>query len=146
MRSFRAILSRRGWVYLLSLLVPLLDYNLVLKFSLIADQPQEVNFLQGLTLVRSDLLFNVGYALLWVGLFAFVRKGPLRWQVVGLFHLSAVVVVLITTSAYQYFLETGSTFDYNIIAYAFEKPDEVQEIVSSSVSPFVWLLLSVALL
>ncbi len=67
---------------------------------------------EDLTLMRSDLLFGLGYGvLLWVGLFAAARDAS-RWIVVGLFHVvSEVFVALITTSAYQYFKVTGSTLD-----------------------------------
>src|SRR5918911_1451807 len=71
----KAFLSRRDWVYLLSLLVPFIVYNLALKASSVVSVP-------GLTmtfdLMRSDIFFNLGYALFWIGLFAAVRdRAPL---------------------------------------------------------------------
>ena len=60
-----------------------------------------------LGLMRSDVFFNLGYALLWVGLFAVAGGGLLRRIVVVLFHATTILVVLVTTCAYQYFGRPG---------------------------------------
>jgi lipoteichoic acid synthase len=99
----RALLSRRDWAYLLSLLVPFIIYDLVLKSSLVVLQPLAPGLVEGLGMISSDVLFDLGYALLWVGLFAVARKGLLRWVIVGLFHVTTIFIGLITTSAHQYF-------------------------------------------
>jgi lipoteichoic acid synthase len=113
--SSRSLLSRSDWVYLLSLLVPFVLYDLALKGLLIALQPQDLRLMEGVGLIRSDLLFNLGYVLLWVGLFAVARKGPSRAVVLALFHGATILVALITTTAYQYFRVTGSTLDSDYI-------------------------------
>src|ERR671917_2203009 len=106
------LLSRRDWVYLLSLLIPLVVYNLTLKAYDIASRPGDDHELaQTPDLMRSDVFFNLGYALLWIGLFAAVRRGPLRRVVVFLFHAVAMLVVLVTTVAHHYFKENGTTLD-----------------------------------
>jgi len=85
------LLGRRGWVYLLALLVPLFVYNLSLKASSVASIP---GLSPTFDLMRSDLFFNLGYALFWVGLFAAVRGGgPLRRVVVVLFHVATMLMV-----------------------------------------------------
>ncbi len=141
-----SLLPWRDWVYLLSLLVPLVNYNLFLKLIRISAQPGTPGTLQTLGLMRSDLLFNLGYAALWIGLFAVARRGPFRWVVVVLFHASAILVALITTSAHQYFNKTGSTLDYGMIAYAYNSPGEVKGIIGSSGSPILWVFVSLVLL
>lgn len=140
------LLPRRDWIYLLSLLIPLVDYNLFLKLTLISAQPGTPGILRTLGLMRSDLLFNLGYAALCIGLFAVARRGPFRWAVVILFHASAVLVALITTSAHQYFEKTGSTLDYGMIAYAFNSPGEVKGIIASAASPVLWIFVALVLL
>lgn len=69
------LLSRRDWVYLLVLLVPLFVYNLSLKASSVASIP---GLVPTFDLMRSDVFFNLGYALFWVGIFAAVRGGGSR--------------------------------------------------------------------
>ena len=113
--SSRSLLSRRDWVYLLSLLVPFVAYDLALKGSLVVSWPKDLELAEDLTLMRSNLLFDLGYVLLWVGLFAAARRRSSRWIVVGLFHVVTIFVALITTSAYQYFKVTGSTLDSDFI-------------------------------
>ncbi len=130
----------------MTLLIPLVDYNLFLKLILISEQPGTPGMLQTLGLMRSDLLFNLGYAVLWIGLFAVARRGLLRWIVVILFHLSAILLALITTSANQYFKTTGSTLDYSEIAYAFNAPGEVKGIIASAASPILWAFVGLVLL
>src|ERR687897_81175 len=110
-RAARSLLSRRDWVYLLGLLIPFVIYDLVLKGVLVFAGSGNPGLLGGLGLMRSDLVFNLGYMLLWVCLFALARRRASRWIVVGLFHVVTMLVALVTTSAYQYYKVTGSTLD-----------------------------------
>src|SRR5215212_7509117 len=109
--TFRSLLSRRDWVYLLSLLVPFAVYDLVLKGALVFMGIGDPGLMGGLGLMRSDLLFNLGYVLFWVGLFALARRRSSRWIVVGLFHVVTLLIAMSAMSAYQYFKATGSTLD-----------------------------------
>ena len=59
--------------------------------------------MESLELMQSDLLFDLGYVLLWVALFAVTKKGLSRRIVVGLFHVLTICIALITISAYRYF-------------------------------------------
>ncbi|MBV9452849.1 MAG: sulfatase-like hydrolase/transferase [Rubrobacter sp.] len=111
------LLSRRDWVYLLSLLIPFAAYNLALKaYDVLAAQSGGPRFGPTFDLMRSDVFFNLGYALLWASLFAVTRRGILRWTTVVLFHLSAVLVVIVTTCSHWYFRKTGATLDYDMIS------------------------------
>ena len=139
-------MSRRDWVYLLSLLVPFVLYNLVLKVYGIAARPDEVGFERTLDLMRSDIFFNLGYALLWIGLFAAARGGLLRRVVVVLFHAVTMVVVLVSTCAHQYLRETGTTLDYAIVAEWLPKFGELTPILVGDVPLLVWGLLAGTLL
>ena len=139
-------LSRRDWVYLLSLLIPLVVYNLALKASSVASVP-------GLTptfdLVRSDVFFNLGYVMFWIGLFTAARsssRGPLRRVVIVLFHATTVLVVIVTTFAHQYFKETGTTLDYGIVALWLPQFKEVMPVLTGGATPWAWALLLAALL
>ena len=92
-------MDRRDTVYVLGLLMPFVVYDLTLKAIRVASLPDEHGLLGALKLIRSDLLFDSGYALLWVGLFAVVGSGSLRPFVVALFHATTIVVALVVTSA-----------------------------------------------
>src|SRR5918997_6187615 len=113
-RDARAVLlTRQDWVYLLSLLVPFVVYNLALKAaSMFSISGLALN----LNLILSDIHFNLGYALFWIGIFAAARRGLMRWAVVFLFHTATILVALVTTCAYLYFQETGATLEYGTIA------------------------------
>jgi hypothetical protein len=137
------LLGRRDWVYLLALLVPLFVYNLSLKASSVASIP---GLSPTFDLMRSDLFFNLGYALFWVGLFAAVRgEGPLRRVVVVLFHVVTMLVVIVTTFAHGYFQQTGTTLDYGVVALWLPKIREVVPVLASGAAPWVWVLLLAAL-
>jgi len=143
-RSF-ALLDRRTWVYVLSLLVPLVAYELALKIvGLVSEYPAS-GVWGALRLLRSDLLFDLGYALVWIGLFA-ASRGMLRRVVLVQFHASAVLVVVVGMCAYQYFQSTGTTLDYPIVTYYLAKPGEAQGAVSSEAPLSAWLVLVAALL
>jgi lipoteichoic acid synthase len=144
LRRLEVLLDRRDWVYLLSLLVPLFVYNLALKASSVASVP-------GLTprvdLIRSDLFFSLGYAFFWIGLFAAGRAGePLRRVVVILFHAATMLVVIVTTFAHHYFVETGTTLDYGIIALWLPRFKEIVPVLASGATLWSWVLLFAALL
>ena len=138
------LLDRCDWVYLLSLLIPLFVYNLALKTSSVASIP---GLAPNFDLMRSDVYFNLGYALLWIGLFAAVRGGgPLRRVVVVLFHAMTMLVVIVTTFAHHYFQQTGTTLDYGIIALWLPRFREVIPVLTSGATPWGWALLLAALL
>jgi lipoteichoic acid synthase len=135
---FRSILSGRDWVYLSSLLVPLVVYNLVLKGIRIDSQEELQGGLAALALMRSDLLFNLGYVFLWVGLFALTRQSRLRRPVVVLLHTVTIVVVATTTSAHGYFQETGSTLSLSVITYSLSSLGEITDVIGSVTSLAIW--------
>ncbi len=137
----RSLLSRRDWVYLLGLLVPFVVYDLVLKAILVVSQPENPGFCGGFGLMRSDLLFNAGYVLFWVGLFAVARRGAYRWIAVGLFHLMTISITLITTVAYQYFKTTGSTLDSGYVYLLLSSSEGTGSVVLSEITPGILLLL-----
>jgi lipoteichoic acid synthase len=137
--SPRSILSGREWVYLASLLVPLVIYNLVLKGIRIRSQDEVSGVFAALDLIRSDLLFNLGFVFLWVGLFALTRESRWRWPVVVLFHAMMILVVGTTTAAHQYFQETGSTLSLNVILYSLRSFGEIKDVIGSVTSPDVWV-------
>src|SRR5919205_1016518 len=87
-----SLVSRRDWVYLLSLLIPFAVYDLILKALLVVSWPEDPGLLGGLDLMRSDLLFTLGYVALWIGLFAVARSRSSRRAVVFLFHVATIVV------------------------------------------------------
>ena len=137
-------LDRREWVYLLSLLVPLVIYNLSLKALSVSSVP---GLTLSFSLMKSDVFFNLGYALFWVGLLAVVQSiNTLRKIVLVLFHVGTILIVTVTTSAHQYFLETGTTLDYGILALWLPDLSKVAPVLLSSTPLWVWALLVAILL
>lgn len=114
----RALLSRRDWIYLLSLLIPFLLYDLALKSYDVTSQPDTHGLARTLDLMRADMFFDLGYVLFWIGLFVAMCRGkkPVRWAVILLMHTATVLAVLVAACAHWYFQETGATLDYATIA------------------------------
>ena len=149
----RALLGRRDWVYVLSLLVPFVVYNLALKALVLSSRNVggggefEVSTLRLLAYgTWSDAFFALGYALFWIGLFAATRKGPLRWGVLILFHATTILVVMVKTVAYQYVRETGTTLDYTIIALWLPRFYEIGPMLVRGIALAAWVLLAATLL
>jgi arylsulfatase A-like enzyme len=136
--SALSILSGREWLYLGSLLVPMVIYNLVLKGIRIRSQDDVFGVFGVLDLMRSDALFSLGFAFLWVGLFALTRESRWRWPVVVLFHAATILVVGTSTAAHQYFQETGSTLSLTVILYSVRSFGEIKDVIGSVTSPAVW--------
>jgi lipoteichoic acid synthase len=142
---FLTPLVRRDWVYVLSLLIPLVVYTLCLKVVGFISEFPSLGVWGALRLLRSDLLFGLGYALVWIGLFA-ASRGMLRRVVLVFFHAAAILVVAFGTCAYQYFLSTGTTLDYPIVAYYLTKLGEAKGAVASAAPLGAWLVLAAAIL
>jgi lipoteichoic acid synthase len=141
--SSRSFLSGQEWVYTLSLLIPLIVYDLALKAAILVSIP---GVAPSFYLMRSNVFFDLGYILLWLGLFAAApRKGPVRRSVVVLFHAVTVLVVIVVTSSYQYFKLTGTALNYSVIALWLPDLKEVGPVLTGSVPLLVWALLLVAL-
>jgi len=140
----KRLLGRGDWFYLLALLLPLTLYNFTLKVIRVLSQEDAPGALAFLDQVRSDLLFNLGYVALWVGLFTVFRKGLARWLVLAAFHVSTLVVVLLTTSAHLYYETTGSPLGINVITLALSSFGEIQGVIASeSEAWMVWLISAV---
>src|SRR5215212_9532307 len=139
---FRSLLSLRDWIYLLSLLVPFVVYDLALKGALVLSRPENPGLGGGFGLMRSDLLFSAAYVLLWVSLFAVARRGVFRIVVVGLFHTVTVLIALIATSAYQYFRVTGSTLDSGYLYLWYNSPEGTWDVIASELTPGLLALLT----
>lgn len=137
----------RDRVYALGLLVPFAVHGLALKVSSVLGlrsggaRPGET-----LLLVRSDLLFNLGYSLFWMGLLGAARSGPARWAAVGLFHLVTVLVMFVRAAAHQFFRQTGTTLDYPIIALWLPRLEQVRPMLVHGVPRPAWALTAAALL
>ncbi|QIN84539.1 sulfatase-like hydrolase/transferase [Rubrobacter tropicus] len=142
----RFLLGRADWARVLALLVPLIAYVLTLKSVRVARLPDEHGFFAALELMRSDLLFNAGYALLWVGLFSVARRGPGRAVVAFLFHSTAIIVALVATGAHQFYEVTGSTLGFDAVLYFVLAPREVGAVAASEASPALLAVVSAALL
>ena len=140
--AFRSLLSLRDWIYLLSLLVPFVVYDLALKGALVLSRPENPGLGGGFGLMRSDLLFSVAYVLLWVTLFAVARRGVFRLIVVGLFHVVTVLNALLATSAYQYFKVTGSTLDSGYLYLWYNSPEGTWGAIASELTPGLLALLT----
>ncbi|MDQ3375687.1 MAG: sulfatase-like hydrolase/transferase [Actinomycetota bacterium] len=145
MKRLRNLLTRGDWIYLASLLVPVFLYNLTLKVVRIVTRPDPPGPLGFIDQVRSDLLFNLGFAALWVGIFAVVRGGWPRRVVILLFHLTVVVVVLLTTSAHFFYTSTGSTLDLSFVIVSISSLGEIQGAIGSETTLLHWSLISVVL-
>jgi arylsulfatase A-like enzyme len=141
----RGLLSREEWVYVLSLLAPLVVYNVVLKVVRVATQFQVPGPLGFLDQVRSDLLFNLGYAALWIGLFSVVRSGVPRRVLLGLLHLSAIVVVALTTSVHVFFEKTGSMLGFSFVLHSLSSLGDIWKVITSETTLMHWIVIPVAL-
>ncbi len=139
------LLTRGDWIYLACLLIPLFIYNVVLKVVRVVTRPDPPGLLGFVDQVRSDLLFNLGFAALWVGIFAVVRGGWPRRAVLALFHLSVVVVVILTTSAHFFYTKTGSTLDLSFVIVSISSLGEIRGVIGSETTILHWALVCVVL-
>jgi lipoteichoic acid synthase len=144
-KQLRGLLTRGDWIYLASLLVPVFLYNLTLKVVRVVTRPDAPGPLGFLDQVRSDLLFNLGFAALWIGIFAVVRGGLARRLVILAFHLTVVLVVVLTTSAHFFYTSTGSTLDLSFVIVSVSSIGEIQGAIGSETTLLHWTLASVVI-
>jgi lipoteichoic acid synthase len=142
----KGLLIREDWIYILSLLVPVFVYNVVLKVVRVATQFEAPGPLGFLDQVRSDLMFNLAYVVLWIGVFAVVRGGVLRLVALGLCHVLAILVVVLTTIAHAFFEKTGSTLSMDFLLSSLSSMEIIWKIVASETTVLQWILLAFTLL
>ncbi|MGI8649995.1 MAG: LTA synthase family protein, partial [Rubrobacter sp.] len=140
-RSGAALLERKTWVYLIALLLPLFLYTASLRV---------VSFIQGdegwIGFLVSDLPFNLGFLIFWVGVFMVFRGRVPGFVSCVLLHASVILIIVISTCAFQYLATTGTTLDYSIVSYYLSAPEEATGAVSSESGTAVWVALTLALL
>src|SRR3712207_2983525 len=136
----RNLLTREEWVYVLSLLVPLVVYNVVLKVVRVATQFQVPGPLGFVDQVRSDLFFNLGYAALWIGLFAVVRSGVPRKILLVLFHLSAEVVVAPPTRLPVFFDQDGALLGLRFVVHSPSSLGDILKVINSETELIHWIV------
>ena len=128
-----------------SLLGPFIVYDLALKASAVASLGGDHGLGSLLGVMSPNAFFDLGYTLFWVGLFTMTRGGALqRRAVVVLFYAATMLLVTMTTCAYQYYQETGTTLDYSVVALFLASPGEILTMFQS-VSVLAWALLALAL-
>ncbi|MGF1470264.1 MAG: sulfatase-like hydrolase/transferase [Rubrobacteraceae bacterium] len=132
-------MSREDWIYLLSLLVPLFFYNVGLKIVRIVTQLSPPGPLGFVDQLRSEVFFSTGYVALWIGLFALFRRGVARWVLLGLFHLSALLVLILTTGTHFFYKSTGSTLDYSFIMLSLGSFGETWKIIGVETTALHWV-------
>ena len=142
----KGFLIREDWIYVSSLLVPVFVYNVVLKAVRVATQFEVPGPLGFLDQVRSDFLFNLGYVVLWIGIFAVVRSGVPRLITLVVCHVSVVVVVALTTIAHAFFEKTGSTLGLDFLLSSLSSMGVLWKVLASETTVLEWILLGVALL
>jgi len=144
------LLSRQEWIYSLSLLISLVVYNLILRALDIASLRTNHELAQTLNLMQPVLFFNLGYVAFWIALFAAVpgERRLLRRTLVVLFHLTTMLVVLVSTYIHHSFQETGAAPRYGTIAdlILILNFDEIKPILFHDVSLSAWMLLFASLL
>ena len=145
-RTARGLLGVGDWVYLFALLAPLFLYTTAFRVAGILVKDGEAGLLRVFGLLNSDLMFALGYAVFWVGVFAVFRSGVLRVASAALLHATAVLIAVVSTVAYGYLETTGTTLDYSVVSYYLATPGEATGAVSSEGSPVVWMLLAGAVL
>ncbi|MGI8650032.1 MAG: hypothetical protein ACR2KW_06585, partial [Rubrobacter sp.] len=117
-------LKREDWAYLLSLLVPFVFLTLSLKVARIIELPAEHGLAGSLTLLRSDLLFNLGYVMFWVGTFIVARRGVARVLAVVSLHVATILLALISVGADQYYKVTGTSLGMDPALFFLSSPGE----------------------
>jgi lipoteichoic acid synthase len=145
-REARGFLSGGDWIYLILLFAPLFLYTTAFRIAGIFVKDEDASLPSALGLLNSDVMFALGYAVFWVGVFAVFRGGIPRIISALALHVSAALIVVVSTCAYGYLETTGTTLDYSVVSYYLATPEEATGAVSSESSLFIWMLLAGAAL
>jgi len=119
-------------------------YGVALQLARLFLRPLElfhdathVSFTDALAFMGSTLLFQGGFALFAFGVTGFWQTRPVRklaaWSVQAL----AVLIAVVETAGHAYFLNTGSTLDYPLVAFSAGRMREVAVLAVHSLSPLL---------
>ena len=136
------LLRPEEWTYILSLMVPLLIADISMSVIRVRTQYNPPAFGGFLDQIRSDVLINVGFLVLWVALFAKIRHGWGRTLVLVAFHLSVTTYALFAVLAHAFYLKTGSYLDISTLVLGLETFEEIQVVIASETTVGYWASLA----
>ena len=128
------------WHSVAALIVPLATYNLTLKAIRITHHPGEFELVSRLVLLLSDLFTHLAFVVLCVGIFGSLATRRSRSVTLAGLQLLAVLWILLVTAAHHYFLATGSTLDFALVAFNVLHLPERVSVLASETSWSTWFL------
>ena len=104
-------------------------------------------FVIGIDVYKSDLFFLLAFLLLGIfGLYLLRERRRARIVFLGLLVLAGLVTSAIEAIAFRFFVATGSTIDFGLIAYSVENLDDAWEVIRSEVPNWMFVLLGAIVL
>ncbi len=136
--------EKAGW--LLGLCAPLASFALYLKLTRILAQNRVLDPRSVADLFRSDLAMQASFAALAFALTFSVAAG--RWRMLVRLGLQtlAVLYALLLMASHGYFMTSGTSLDYPLLAFSLLHIDETAKVISSAGSTDRVLLLAATLL
>lgn len=138
-QSFGGLLPRAHWIYLRTLVLPLVLMDLVFESLRVVQHGAVTGLLSFVDQMRSDLLFYVALVLFWVAVFAFVRSIWLRILLTAVLHLTFGVLYFFTIAGSAYFFVTGSLMGLDTVVEALSQFTVVRGAIESESTALMWI-------
>ncbi len=130
------------WGYVLGLAFPAVLLLVALKCARLASGDVSPGVLGGADLLKSEIFFGAGLGLGGVSLLHLVERTWIRRLVLCALQLVFLLVLTIEVSGHNFFVVTGSSLDYYIMAFSLENLAETADVISSEVPTSILVLAS----
>jgi arylsulfatase A-like enzyme len=120
--------------------VGLLAHRLITHPELLANEGRLLGLRDAVALLASTLLFHAGLCLLGL---AVVLRAQGRGRALGALaaiQASSCFITLLGTAAHLYFVRTGGTLDWPMVAYALQRPEELGLVAAGETAGFHFAL------
>lgn len=146
LKSKLAALLRRGspleWAFALALATPVVVLTLVLRSIRVVERGSNMPVLNWIDVYKSDLFFLFGFVGLGLAALYATRGRRATFVVFAALQFLAILVALVEVVAFNFFMATGSTLDFQLIFFTLSQLMMTFDVVASEVPAYIWWMMA----
>ncbi len=124
-------LGRFEYIFFFGLILPNLVTTLWLKWQRIQRFAAIESTAQAIDVVKSDVILYFAFALLGLAALGILRRDRQKIYLIVMIQISMSIATVLEVIAHNYFMLTGSAFDYSLLFYTVARFQELQSVAAA---------------